>query len=285
VQVGDTNTPNIKLIFIAGNECYNNAQTGLWLKNCYDVILSTNHVHDHIDDPSGAGGEYMLGGQYDFGNAWWINNELSGAGSGMMIASSNGTQAAGARYFIGNLLHDITSVSYDPNNSHSPAAISDRNSTNAMIVVNNTVWNCHAGYASPYANRTVVGNIFGAANFSGAAQMFLYSGSGHTVNYNKYQGAATVKYNGTTLGGYSLLTGAGLEASGSQNANITFVNSGAGDYTPASGSDAIDAAGTIQAAYSAFQSRYGFTIWTGRNGVDRPLSGLVDCGAYERAAA
>jgi len=279
VQCGDVNTPNIKLGFIAGNTAYDNAQTGLWVKNCYDIVISTNILHDHINDPSGAGANAFLGAQYDFGNVWWVNNELYGYGGGFIIGSSNGTQSQGPRYFIGNLLHDLTNDTYEVNNSHSPAAITDRNSTYSTYIINNTIENVHAGYSSPYSGRIIIGNTFSSVNTGGAAQMFLFSGSGHTINYNLYEGSAAVKFNGTTLGGFSLLTDAGLEANGAESATLTYVNAATGNYTPTG--TAIDAAGTINAVYADFQTRYGLSIATDRRGTARPQNAAMDAGAYE----
>lgn len=280
VQVGDTNTPTVTLGFVAGNIAYSNAQTGLWNKNCYDVIFSTNTLHDHVDDPAGAGGHYFAGGQYDFSNVWWINNNLYGYGGGFYIGSNNGTQTQGPRYFVGNVIHDVTNDTYDVNDSHSPAAFTDRNSTQPTYVVNNTFENNHAGYASPYSTRIVIGNTFSSITASGAAQIFLFSNTGHTANYNLYEGTAGVKFGSSTLGGFSLLTGAGLEANGAESATLTYVNAGTGDYTPTG--TAIDAAGTIHAVYSDFQTRYGLSIATDRLGTTRPQNAIMDAGAYEK---
>ena len=282
VQVGDLNSPNVNLGFIAGNEAYNCAQTGLWLKNCYDIVISSNDVHDHINHPAGAGGYTMMGAQYDFANAWWINNKMHGVGGGFTIASSNGTQTQGARYLIGNIIYDTTNPTYDETNSHDYSAVLDRNGTHPLQTINNTIENTHAGISSPYSGRVIQGNTISEVTAPNAAQLFLFDNSGHTLDYNSYEGTATVKFGGSSPSTFSALTAASLETNGEENATLTYVDSANGDYTPEAGSSAIDS-NILHSAYADFQTRYGFTILEDMVGTTRPV-GTWDKGAIEVTA-
>jgi len=278
VQVGDTNTPTVQWGFLAGNTCYNNAQTGLWTKNAYFLFFSQNDVSAHIDAPAGAGDYVSIGGQYDFGDVWWLGNTCHGLGGGLNIASPNATQAQGLRYVVSNLFYDITNPNFDFTNPHSAHTITDRNSTQDSNIINNTIVNCHAGIASPYSGKTVLGNAIDTVTAANALQLFLAIGGASAVDYNAYAGTAAVDYN--SIAGFSALTAAGLETNGVENATLTYQNAAGQDYTPAVGSDALET-NALHAVYATFEAKYGFSIFEDMNGTTRPV-GLWDRGAIER---
>jgi len=278
IQCGDTNTPNIKLVFIGGNTGFDNAQNVIWLKNCYDVIISQNDGSNHIDAPAGAGDYSVFGSQYDVANIWWLGNVAHGVGGTLAIASPNATQVQGPQYVIGNLFYDSTNPNYDYTNPHSTAVITDRNSTWPSNIINNTIVNCHAGIASPYTGKVVQGNLIGIPTNANALQLFIAIGGASDINYNAYEGVARVDYNGAS--GFAGLTAAGFETNGQENANLTYQNAAGGDYTPAVGSDALET-NALHAAYATFSARYGFDILDDMKGTTRPV-GLWDRGAIER---
>ncbi len=136
VQVGDIGTrASVSNIYIGGNTAFNNKQTGFWVKEAENVIVSQNLAYDHVASGSSSGEGF--GGQYDGRNIWFIFNEARNNQGGIGFKSSN--NGGGSNFFVvGNLIRDNVSSRHDPSDAWSIASIASWNSAD-ITIVNNTV--------------------------------------------------------------------------------------------------------------------------------------------------
>jgi hypothetical protein len=135
VQVGDIGSRDqISHIYIGRNTAHNNKQTGFWVKEAQNVIISENVSYDH--SPSGSSSGDCMGGQYDPRNVWMLFNEMYDCNLGIGFKSSNNGNGSGF-YVIGNYIHDIDS-SYNPNDAWQASSISSWNNAD-ITIVNNTL--------------------------------------------------------------------------------------------------------------------------------------------------
>ncbi|MEZ4222919.1 MAG: right-handed parallel beta-helix repeat-containing protein [Polyangiaceae bacterium] len=229
IQVGDqNNAPGaINRTYIAGNDIHGNLQTGVWIKNATDTVVSSNVVYDHND--GGGSSPVCVGAQYSNSYTWFLANDLSNCGGGVKFQSSDGGDH---RYTIYNLIHNTTGVGYDANNPHSNFAIGDRsNSNETRAIIFNTLLTTHSGLATAYSGQaklTVCGN---AVVTSG--KQYLFETQPGVFKDNQFATSASAL---------------GLNASGE----------------PQSGSPLIDKATCSLAPLNLFKSRYGLDITDGR---------------------
>jgi parallel beta-helix repeat protein len=136
VQVGGIGTQNsVQNIYIGGNTTYNNKQTGIWVKESRNVIISSNLAYNH--SPSGSSDGEGIGGQYDSHYVWVIFNEIRDNTGGVGFKSSN--NGGGTNFYvIGNYIHDNINNNYDPGYAGSRTAIASRNNAD-ITIVNNTL--------------------------------------------------------------------------------------------------------------------------------------------------
>jgi hypothetical protein len=262
IQVGDQNNASsaINKVYIGRNVAYENLQFGFWTKNATDVIFSENTAYNHTrSTDSGPGGG--LGGQYDPKYVWFLNNTIYNAKGGIHIAgSSNG--GGGPWYAIGNVIHSITSGGNC--NSYDYGALSYRNE-GGFTVLFNTVYDVDffGGYPPSGGTLTIRNNIFASKKS------------------NSCDGFETER---TLTHDYNLFSSAAYDPGAEAHRVVgdpMFVSAPA-NFELQAASPAIDAGSTSQeAAFAAFQSRYGIDIKKDALRKPRPQQGGWDMGAYE----
>ncbi len=263
VQVGDQNNAasSISRIFIGRNLAYENLQFGFWVKNATDVIFSENTVHSQTRNSAGGPGGAM-GGQYDPKYVWFLNNRIYGSNSGIHIAGTS-DGGGGPWYAIGNLVYGIGTASGSCN-GYDYGAISYRNS-GGFTAIYNTVHDVDFfGGFPPSGGEVVIRNNIFSAKRSNACSGF------------DDERSLTHDYNLFTASSYD----PGAEAH-RVIGDARFVAAGS-DFTLQASSPAIGRANpTEEAAFAAFQARYGVDIRKDMRGVGRPQQGRWDLGALE----
>jgi hypothetical protein len=265
IQVGDANNTaaEINKVYIGRNLFYENYQTGAWTKNATDVIFSENTCHDfwaHADS-TGSG----LGGQYDPKYVWYIVNSIYNCMSAVHIGGpNNGT--GGPWYIIGNCASNIDAES--TNYAYDAGALGGRNA-GAMTIIFNTVYDadCFISTAPGHSSFRVYNNIFSTLKSGGVA--FDLAGVAITHDYNCFSSSAYDP---------------GSEAN-RRVGDPLFVAPASRNFALQSGSPAKDTANPVEeAAFAAFQTRYGLDIRKDILGGTRPYNSRWDMGAYEYGA-
>jgi len=265
IQVGDANNTaaQINKIYIGRNTSYENLQSGLWTKNATDVIMSQNIVYG-INYSNGGDGQGM-GGQYDPKHVWFINNIIHNTKAGIKISGAD-FGSGGPWYAIGNLIYNIESDQGTCNN-YNVGALAYRNN-GGFTAIFNTVFNADVFVAMPSGaggNIRIANNIFSVKDSSSNNCTPMSVDVSWAHDYNLVSDA-------------SWITDAHKQ---SGSAASTFINPGI-DFTLLQNSSAKDKANSNEeAAFAAFQSRYGIDIRKDINGRSRPQNLWWDIGAYE----
>lgn len=151
-------------VYIGNNESYQNRQTGFWVKQGSDVIISQNKVSGNYGNgAANAGGG--IGYQYDKHNLWIINNEIHDTVFGIRQSDTGNSVWGNDVYIMGNLIYNIhpskNNTSYNPSDSWSEgAAIALWHGSLDRYIVDNTMYDVHDGVNAIF-NGTVhlSGNI------------------------------------------------------------------------------------------------------------------------------
>lgn len=272
-QDGDGPT-SLNRVYVAGNTCYSNRQTGLWVKEATDVIISSNIVYDMIN---GAFADALCyGGQYDHDNVWIVNNIGYNSWGGVKFAGGSGNQ-----YIIGNLFYDlIASPGFSETNPYNSHAISVWAGNN--WVINNTIQNCHAGISvTGSKNITSENNLIGNTTLAGGSLAFFEDPANKVSDHNFYQGPPSLfRYTNSsierTLADFQTQ---GWDANSQQDTVVGFTDEANNDFTLAVGSPCIGT-GKLSSVYATFLARYGDSIAIDIIGTPRPTSS-PSIGAYE----
>ncbi len=280
-KAGDTHH-----IYIGRNNFHGNGQTGFWAKESSDVIVSENLSHAHRANPNNSSsmGDGM-GIQYAPDYVWFLFNKIYDNESGIRFGSNSG--GPGTEHFIiGNLIYDIDDrQGFDPTNSWGMAAISLWGGRNTYIL-NNTIWNAHAGLYTPRASgmidfsNNIVGPVTkGYQAYYYDARILENSGSGNNIYVGEGQfrrGAREYTFEGFRT----------YYQTESNSASVTdpatlFVDVSANDFRILPGS-AAENKGSEDRAYDIFFERYGIDIRRDIEGKSRVNEGTQwDIGAYE----
>jgi hypothetical protein len=136
VQVGDVGTRGfVYSIYIGGNTAHDNKQTGIWVKEARDVIISSNESYGHM--PSGSSDGEGLGGQYDAQYVWMLFNNSHDNYAGIGFKSSNSGDGSNF-YVIGNYIYDNVNTGFRSDDVWESSAIASWNSAD-LTIVNNTL--------------------------------------------------------------------------------------------------------------------------------------------------
>lgn len=285
--------PQTHHIYVGRNLSHHNKQAGLWCKQAVDVVFSQNTVWGLRPigaKPSAYGAG--LGFQYGPERIWFLYNDVHDCCYGISSGSTSGMGSGGDCYVIGNVLHNIhhePGREYRPESGWSSAAISLVGTTNRYIV-NNTIYDCDTGIASPTAGRMViVNNIIGAVREAKGCHVLLEDAGAARASVLSndlfYQGDGYIQIRWGSARAYTLTVlraRAGL-GNGCLVGDPLFVNVAGQDWRLAAKSPAVDA-GIACEVYAAFERLYGLRIdvdWLGR---PRPRGAGWDVGAFERAA-
>lgn len=134
-------------IFVGRNTAFGNKQSGFWVKQAVDVIISQNQSFDHRPSNSSLGA--CMGGQYSPEHVWFINNVMGYCDYGIQLASD--TNGFGQyQFFIGNVITKISDSNgdFDPDNAWQNCGISLPGGTN-RYVMQNTLYEVDSGVCVP----------------------------------------------------------------------------------------------------------------------------------------
>ena len=203
VQVGDVGTRNrVHDIYIGDNVTHDNKQTGVWVKESVDVIVSSNLSYGH--EPSGSSDGEGFGGQYDPQYVWMIFNESRDNIAGIGFKSSN--NGGGTNFYVvGNYIHDNIDPSYNSNDAWNPSGIASWNSADITIV-----------------NNTLDGNSGGITLNGNTGKAYIYNNSiknlrasGATAIFTADEG--DVAYQGSNATGTQALVDTGMTPLSAKN--------------------------------------------------------------------
>lgn len=274
----ENNASAAQRIYIGRNEFYQNLQTGCWLKNGQDVIISENKFHNHTD--GGGSAPINTGGQYLFTRAWWLYNQVYDGTTGIGIASSNGQAFTRDIYLIGNVITNHTGDAIH-------TWMGDK-----VTVLHNTIYTYGVGFsASPNSGLNLIFEnnvLWNRTNGSGYEVETESTSIAEKVKKNMFPASPRFNLNGTlTTSLASMESASPTNRTGNvSGSNPLFVNplaSGIGNYHLGAGSAGIDA-GNIYAEgdpYTTFQTLYGLDIRKDSSGTVRPQNGTWDIGALE----
>jgi hypothetical protein len=278
IQINGSNV-NTHHIYIAGNTAHENKQTGFWVKNASDVIVSTNTSYLHRASGSSAGDG--MGGQYDHNYVWFINNKIYDCENGIRIAStSDGGNLY--RYIIGNTIYDIR-------NHGGPytSAIAVWAGANTYIV-DNTLDDSDAGISTGLSyhngNLQIYNNIF---NDLDKFDIKINSGSlatGTKSDTNLFKGQADIIWGDgviRTLGGVQNTYNTNLDSI--TTSGSVHVNEAANNYELSNIPQPLTPInnGTAHSVYETFKARYGMAINVDVSGDTLPQGAGHDIGAFE----
>jgi len=262
----------VQRVYVGRCRFWENRQTGCWIKNGQDIIISESEAWGHVagNFSTGAG----MGGQYGFHRAWWINNYIHDNDIGFGIAS--GYPDSGDIYFIGNVIDTILESVYVWGEWEN------------VFFYNNSFYNYTSGiYTSPNSllNIRVDNNIFWQRNSGTDYDIETGStASPEKIRNNLFPSSPRFLVDGGATTSISAMEGNDPtnRHDNQAGADPQFNNPTGGDFTLGSSSPAIDAGAIYDDVYDTFQTLYGLDIRLDRADVTRPQNAVWDIGAYER---
>ena len=277
IQVGDQNSTidAIRRIWIGGNSITHCSQTGVWMKRCRDVVVSSNDIFDCEFD--GGSVEALTGAQYENSYLWWINNTLRDNVGGVHCQ----TGGQGHHYFIGNVFYGLTGGS--ASNPHTTSSFTHRGNVSNCHILFNTFDDCASGIQYPNASNDpiILYNAFPSTPTFRQLYMTDSSSGDGTLNFNYYRSTSRISWGGGTIQTLSAFQAATVhEDDGITNSDPLFTNPATANYLPQSGSALVDAGTTVPAAFATFSTTYGYSIEV--DFLGNPRTSSYDIGAYER---
>jgi len=312
VQVNAGNWPEsfryLHHVYIAKNESFSNRQTGFWVKQASDVIISQNKSYGSNGN-GGANAGAGIGYQYDKHNLWIIFNEVYDSVFGIRQSDTNTTAFENDVFMIGNLMYDIrpapTNTTYDSNNNwHEGSCFAMWHGTIDRYIIDNTCYDVYDGINAIFNGYIEMsGNIFSEVDDSPGNRHVNIDHPGRNANNgsrpgnNNYEISNNLFYdtsagfrsrtwilgNGTVIAGSldEYQSGAG-ECSTCEYADPLFVDprvDGSGNFRLQQGSPAIGSSAK-HPAYDIFEQRYGLNIYVDFDGNPRSETAPT-IGAFE----
>lgn len=268
-------------VYIGRNVSHGNKQSGLWVKQAEDVIISQNRCYAHRLGNSSSG--QGLGFQYGPERVWFLCNEVYDCEYGIYLGSGSGGYGTVA-YIVGNLFHNIHAFSggFNPNTGFCNAAIMNGGIAK-LYVVNNTISDVDAGVVSPSSATHIIANniIVGITQVLGSHIFLEFSAAAtlSSLHHTLLDTPTRIKWGAaaTDLPGFQAANpGKGLYCAATDPHFVAPT-----DFSLQANSPAIDA-GAVEDVYTTFYSRYAIDIARDVGGTPRPQQLTWDLGAYER---
>jgi hypothetical protein len=255
-------------VYVGRNTAHHNKQSGFWIKTAYDVIFSENVAYGHRVSSSAPGPG--MGFQYDPKRVWFLFNHVYDNAAGIICGSGN----LGGReefYFIGNVIHDVTS-GFNLNGLNPPEP---------AMLVGNTIYNTEKGIANGYysSKLDIVNNIIANSTYQIYFEPGYNTPSLSTMSYNLLEGPINILWGNTytSLSEFQNATGKGADCI---EGDPQFIDAENNDFHLQSTSPAIDS-GIESDVYQRFYDLYGIDIRKDIEGRTRPQGTGWDRGALE----
>lgn len=202
IQIGDYNFDGGDGFYIAGNQIYNNCQTGVCVKRGSNVVTVGNQLWGHTQGCGSTPAAISV--QYE--NSWltFAYNEMWNNGGGVQIQSAE----QGPRFIVGNIIRDCTE---DPGtNAHANHGVTNRASNNETYILHNTILNCSGAISTVNGSQTQIhGNVTGGGsmNFEGVTPALSnnYTDTAYMIDsyYVPLDGSPLIDTSGVTHSGYT----------------------------------------------------------------------------------
>jgi hypothetical protein len=275
--------PTTHHIYVGRNVAHHNKQTGFWTKQAEDVIFSENLSYSHRPSDSSTGA--CMGFQYAPERVWFINNHLHDCEVGIGTGSDSGLGTGQTSFYVGNVIHNIHSPSFNPGSGWGQAAMMLNGGT-YRIVLNNTISDVDAGINSPsgIGAFAIVNNIIANVTHPQGSHIFLEGNpapANSSMHHNLLTGPVRIKWGDTRV--LDLATFQALYPGKGLNTIVgdpRFLNPAGDSFGLQPTSPAIDK-GVADGVYSTFKSLYGIDLAVDGAATVRPHDGGWDIGALE----
>ena len=286
-------------VYIGKNTSFQNRQSGFWVKQASDVIISQNDAYGNKGNGSSNAGA-GIGYQYEKNNLWIIYNNIHESVFGIRQSDTGSKSLDSNVYIIGNLIHDIapsaSNSTYDPNNLwHQGVGIALWHGNLDRYIVDNTIHNVGDGIVAMFNGYVEIsGNIINdvrnnpdgfmissehpARNGQSAYDHNLFFDD-DAINFRTWapnksvvtSGLSSLKSNVNAVTSNKRLISSNGTCESCKSGDPQFVNADSNNFNLQSTSPAI-AANTKHGAYDAFKARYGIDIYVDYNGNQRSIN-------------
>ncbi|MBN1805944.1 MAG: putative Ig domain-containing protein [Sedimentisphaerales bacterium] len=281
IHVGNSAERTARYIYIGRNNMHDDRENAIDVKEAQDVIISQNTMYNYTDQGRADNGIIAVTHQGSMANEtcpkniWWIFNEMYNA-----TYAAHSSHTGDEIYFIGNVIHDISSAAFSPYNF---------SSNEKHYYIGNTLYNMETGIGALVESSDV--SILIANNiFDVSSKVISCSTNPETIDmdYNLlYQSgsSALIRWgaNTYTLSKFQSTFSEGLNC---VEGNPLFVDPSNNDFHLQLASPAINAgssSGVVKQVFDTFQKLYGIDIQKDIEG--NPRTGLWDIGAYEGSSS
>ena len=270
-------------IYVGRNVAHHNKQTGFWTKQAEDVVFSENLAYSHRPSDSSTGA--CMGFQYAPERVWFINNHMHDCEVGIGTGSDSGLGNGQSSFYIGNIIHNIHSASFNPDSGWGQAAMMLNGGT-YRVVLNNTIADVDGGIFSPsgVGAFSIVNNIIANVTHPQGSHIFLEGNpapSASTIHHNLFTGPVRIRWGDTRVLDLAAFQathpGKGLN---SIVGDPLFINPAEDSFGLRPTSPALDR-GVAESLYATLKSAYGIDIAVDSAATARPQNGEWDIGALE----
>jgi hypothetical protein len=292
IHLGISAARTVRNIYIGRNHMRSDRENAVDIKQCQDIIVSQNVMHDYLqkgrpDDGLGVSiHEGTLAANTCPYQIWILYNDIYDCGyAGIATMSSDEV------YIIGNIVHDVKGPTTNPSLHCKAFSAFGFTGTEHHYYIENTVYNCQAGYMllmnsanSVYLANNIVDTLTDGTESSWENHIGItnYTSNATIENCLLYEAGGQAKF----WWGSVAKTLAEMQALGQCNgcleADPQFADADNDDFHLQPTSPAIDAgtsAGVVQEVSNRFEQLYGLDIRKDTEGKAR--TDAWEIGAYE----
>lgn len=277
-------------VYIGGNRAWENKQTGFWVKQATDVIVSQNTIWGMRPSNSSEGSG--LGFQYGPERIWFLYNRVYDCENGIKSSTNKGDEdgVVGTGkdvYIIGNVFFDIhktdgSGANSDPWQFGSAIRLTDQTAT--KHVVGNTVYDVDIGISYPRGTGPLVlaDNLLAKVGGQHVLIETSQAAQGSTLATSLFDPKASIRWGSSKVHDLASFKAAfSGQCSGCIEAAAAFKDAAKFDFHLEAASPAVDQGGATD-VYSRFETLYKRSIRVDFDGIARPQGAASDIGAFER---